>query len=132
MATFQIPSISTNQDYISVFGEKSFDKELRGGMLLTDRIDAQNFRIRESEPGYETDWHMAGDPTLIVVQAGTLRIELRNGSFRDFNAGEMFIAKDNLPGDVTFDNQKHGHRALVIGDKNLRAVHIKLGSPWSD
>lgn len=72
---------------------------------------------------------MAGDPTLIIVRGGTLRIELRGGTFRDFTAGDLFIAEDNLPEDMIFNKDKHGHRALVIGEQALEAVHIKLGSP---
>ena len=132
MDCFITPIIRIDRDHRSVFGETSFEKEVRGGMLLTDRIDAQNFRLRESKPGYEADWHMAGDATLIIVQAGVLRIELRDGSFRDFKAGDQFIAADTLPSGVDFDSEKHGHKALVIGEETLRAVHIKLGSPWND
>ena len=97
--------------------------------MLSHRIDAQNFRLRESEPGYETDWHLAGDPTLIIIRQGILRITLRNGSYLDFNAGDLFIAADNLPEDLVFDDKKHGHKAMVMGEETLQAVHIKLGSP---
>jgi len=128
MAAFQITTISTNKDHISVFGAKPFEQEIRGGMLLTNRIDAQNFRLRTSEPGYTTDFHLAGDPTLIIIRAGVLRIELQNGEHKDFTSGDMFIAEDNLPAGVEFDAEKHGHRALVVGEETLHAVHIKLGN----
>ena len=129
MDSFRIPAISTNEVHISVFSEKSFDQEVRGGMLLSGRIDAQNFRLRQSEPGYETGWHLAGDPTLIIVRAGILRIELRDGRYRDFQAGDLFVAADNLPVGISFDADIHGHKARVMGDQRLEAVHIKLSSP---
>ncbi len=96
------------------------------GMLLTERIDAQNFRLRESSPGYCSAWHVAGDPTLIAIQQGVLRIILRDGSHRDFQSGDILIAQDHLPEGVLFDPGQHGHKAEVLGKKTLKAVHIKL------
>jgi hypothetical protein len=124
---FKIICITTNEDNLSCFKEIHFHKNERGGMFLTDQIGAKNFRIRESDPGYITDWHMSGDPTMIIIQKGILRITLPNGEFKDFKAGDEFIAADNLPLGIEFINGVHGHKAEVIGGKSLKAVHIKLG-----
>ena len=121
-----IPILTVNEDFVSVFSEEGFPQHIRGGMNLTERIDSLNLRIRTSEVGYESDWHVAGDPTLIVVQSGILRVTLRNGKRKDFGAGSMFIAKDYLPKYLPFDTKKHGHCAKVVGNKTLLAVHIKL------
>ena len=123
---FSINIITTNDLNESIFGVKEFDSETRGGMLLTKRIDAKNFRLRESDAGYKTDWHLAGDATLIIVQSGILRIILQNGDFKNFKSGDMFIADDNLPKGVIFDSTIHGHRAEVVGDDKMCAIHIKL------
>ena len=123
---FSIDTIEVNEEGISVFSQSEYPKEVRGGMQLTPRIDAQNLRLRTSQPGYKTDWHLAGDPTLIIIQQGTLRIGLQNGETRDYKAGEAFIARDRLPEEIVFDPQKHGHKAEVIGNEVLKAVHIKL------
>jgi hypothetical protein len=123
---FNITCISNNEQGISEFNEITFQKTDRKGMLLSERIDAQNFRLRESLPGYRSDWHLSGDPTLIIIQNGILRISLQNGNYKDFKSGEMFIAADNLPENMVFDPKIHGHRAEVIGDESLLAVHIKL------
>lgn len=124
---FKIPTLSVDNHFISVFSEESYEQIVRGGMILTDRIDAQNLRLRISEPGYSADWHVAGDATLIIIQKGTLRIKLRNGEFKDFTTGESFIARDYLPEGVDFDNNIHGHKTEVIGESQLFATHIKLG-----
>ena len=121
-----IPILTVNEDFVSVFSEEGFPQHIRGGMNLTERIDSLNLRIRTSEVGYESDWHVAEDPTLIVVQSGILRVTLRNGKRKDFGAGSMFIAKDYLPKHLPFDTKKHGHCAKVVGNKTLLAVHIKL------
>jgi len=68
----------------------------------------------------------AGDPTLILVLTGILRIELRSGKYQDFTAGEMFIANDYLTADVEFNETLHGHRAEVVGAQELKALHLKL------
>ena len=122
-----ISTITIDNSFISVFSQTEFPQHERGGMILTDRIEALNLRLRESAPGYATDWHVAGDPTLIIVQQGTIRITLRNGSFQDFSTGDMFIAQDYLPPHLKF-GVSHGHKAAVIGDQWFHAVHIKLSS----
>lgn len=121
-----VPSITIDQGFVSIFSEEEFPQHSRGGMILTERIEAQNLRLRESAPGYTTDWHVAGDPTLIIIQQGTLCITLQDGSHRSFNAGDSFIAKDYLPEGLKFNSQIHGHKAAVMGAETLKAVHIKL------
>lgn len=122
----KITVLDIDEKSISVFRYENHPLHVRGGMHLTERFDALNLRFRESLPGYRSDWHVAGDPTLIIVQRGCLRIYLRDGSFSDFSAGECFIAQDYLPEGIDFDDAVHGHRAEVIGDDTLVAVHIKL------
>ncbi|WP_211236457.1 hypothetical protein [Marinomonas ushuaiensis] len=112
----------------SVFNDVTYSLENYNGLFITDRMDALNFRHRISEPGYFSSWHVAGDPTLIVIRSGILRITLRNGDYRDFTAGDMFIAQDCLQADEVFNDQVHGHTAELIGDQALSAVHIKLSS----
>lgn len=121
-----IPILTVNENFVTVFSEEALPQHIRGGMVLTERIDALNLRIRTSEAGYDSGWHVAGDPTLILVQSGILRITLRNGEHKDFSAGNMFIAKDYLPKHISFDTEKHGHCAKVVGNEALLAVHIKL------
>ena len=121
----RIPTISNDGRGASYFGER--DVELNGDIsrLLSDQIDAVNFRLRQSE-GYASNYHVAGDPTLLIVLSGTMRIELPNGEARDFTQGDLYIAEDYLDEDVKFETGLHGHRAEMIGDTPYRAVHIKL------
>lgn len=125
--TTTLPTITVNEDFVSVFSEEVYPQHTRGGMVLTDRIETQNLRLRESAPGYQTDWHVAGDPTLIIIQQGILRISLQDESYKDFIPGDAFIAKDYLPEGLDFEASIHGHRAEVLGMETLKAVHIKLG-----
>jgi hypothetical protein len=126
LKSFIVTTITSNENGISVFSETDFEVHQRGGMFLTEQIASKNFRIRKSDLGYETEFHLSGDPTLIVIFKGTLKIELQNGEFKTFSAGNYFIAKDSLPENVVFDNKIHGHKASVIGNETLEAIHIKL------
>lgn len=112
----------------SVFNDIEYSIEDYNGLFITNRIEAQNFRHRMSKPGYFSTWHVAGDATLIIVRSGTLRMTLRNGDYRDFSAGDMFVAQDYLQDNETFNNEVHGHTAELIGDEPLFAVHIKLAT----
>lgn len=123
---FIVTTITTNENGISVFSETDFEVSQRGGMFLTEQIASKNFRIRKSDVGYETDFHLSGDPTLLIILKGTLKIELQNGDYKLFTSGEYFIAKDNLPQNIVFDTKIHGHKASVIGNEKLEAIHIKL------
>lgn len=123
---FIVSTITTNDSGISVFDEIEFDVNQSGGMFLTDQIASKNFRIRKSNVGYETDFHLAGDATFIAILKGSMKIELQNGDYKIFSAGDYFIANDNLPENIIFDSKIHGHKASVVGDESLEAIHIKL------
>jgi len=123
-----VPILSNEDEGYSIFTELTYTLEEYNGLFISPRVDALNFRHRVSEPGYFSTWHVAGDPTLIIIRQGKLRIGLRDKSFRDFIAGDVFIAQDKLSDDIEFDDQVHGHTAQLIGDQPLLAVHIKLAS----
>jgi hypothetical protein len=122
----RLPVLMTNADGRSCWASVDWPTEQRGGMFLSPRIDCSSLRLRQSKPGYAADWHVAGEPVLIIVQRGTLRIGLHDGEKRDFNEGEAFIAADKLPEGQSFDPERHGHTAKVVSETTLRAVHIKL------
>ena len=123
-----LPALLTDDDGSTVWSQRDWPNEARGGMQLSPRIDCSSLRLRSSEPGYAADWHVAGDPTLIIIRSGTLRLILRDGSSRDFGPGDAFIAADDVPIGQPFDDTLHGHRAEVVGEETLQAIHIKLAS----
>lgn len=121
-----IPSISNDGEGESVFSERKVEMMGSSERFLSEQIPALNFRMRASDSSYASGWHVSGDPTLLVILSGALRIGLRNGKTRDFSAGDMFVAEDYLKQDKLFDPDLHGHRAEVLGDTSLSAIHIKL------
>jgi hypothetical protein len=74
-----ITEITADTNGISIFSEREYSMQALGGMTLTDQIGAKNFRIRKSLVGYTTDFHLSGDATFIIIQKGSLKIELQNG-----------------------------------------------------
>ncbi|MCP4594941.1 MAG: hypothetical protein GY843_00480 [Neptuniibacter sp.] len=121
---------ATNQTGASIFSEKELTLDDYSGLFITPRIEAENFRHRFSRSDYKSDWHMAGDPTLIIIRSGTLRVGLRSGEQRDFSAGDMFVAQDYLQPEEDFDDQVHGHNAQVAGNEPIEALHIKLSARY--
>ncbi len=121
-----IPCVLNDGKGISTFSTKEISLHGDSLRMLSEQQSCINFRLRHSESNYSSDWHVAGDSTLLVILKGIVRIELRNGDTKDFSAGELFIAKDFLLPDVVFDNAIHGHRAEVVGDEDISVLHLKL------
>ena len=120
-----IPTISNDGRGPSVFSIREIDLSGEMTRQLSGQIDAVNFRLRRSV-GYSADFHIAGDPTLLIVLNGTMLITLPSGESREFTAGDMYIAEDYLAPDVAFEDGVHGHKAQTLGDIPYNAVHVKL------
>lgn len=128
---FPITCITNDADNRAQFAIIDYPQHDRNGLHLSEQIRAKNFRLRESLPDYQTDWHCTPEPTMIIICSGVLRISLPNGIFQDFRAGDIFIAADTLPADISFIDGFHGHKAEVVGEAALSAVHIKLDN-WAN
>jgi len=120
-----IPTITSDGQGASYFSTREITLNGDVSRQLSDQIDAVNFRLRRSE-NYSADFHVAGDPTLLIVLSGTVRIQLPSGEYRDFTQGDMYIAQDYLAAEVEFEAGLHGHSASTIGDGTYNAVHLKL------
>ena len=120
-----IPSITNDGRGASTFGQREVELSGSAHWMLSDQQNALNFRLRSSSIGYQSDWHVAGDPTLLIILSGTIAIELRDGQSKTFTVGDMFIAQDYLAEACVF-NQQMGHRARVVGQRELSALHLKL------
>ena len=120
-----LPTISNDGKGASFFGSREITLEGELMRQLSDQITAVNFRLRHSE-NYSSDYHVAGDPTLLIVLSGTIKIELPTGETREFSQGDLYVAEDYLEADVKLKKGVHGHRAEMIGDTPYKAVHIKL------
>ena len=130
-STIIIPSVTNNGSDASVFSSRAVALHGDNARRLSEQLAAVNFRLRESHSSYRSDWHVAGDPTLLVILRGVIRITLRNEESRVFSPGDMFIAEDYLAEGIVFDDRLHGHCAEVVTDQMidadvLKVIHIKL------
>ncbi len=124
--TIEVPSITSDGYGASYFSHREF--ELRGDQhrCLSEQIPALNFRLRTSPVGYVSEFHVAGDPTLLIILRGAFVVRLRSGDERVYSAGEMFVAEDFIAREVAQDDEVHGHQGLVTGSLALEALHLKL------
>jgi len=120
-----IPTITNDGQGASFFSTRNIALNGDTARQLSDQISAVNFRVRRSV-GYRADFHVAGDPTLLIVLSGTMRIELPSGEHRDFSKGNMYIAEDYLAAGIAFKSGKHGDSARTVGDAPYEALHLKL------
>ncbi len=126
MTTIEIPCVTSDGQGESYFTKRNVELHGDSNRCLSEQISAVNFRLRKSDSAYSSDYHVAGDPTLLVILSGVVKIELRNGQSQQFSAGEMFIAQDYLVQPDNFDSDIHGHRAEVVGEQELSVLHLKL------
>ncbi len=128
MLTQQMSIVSLSNDGYgaSVFSTTNIDLTGEESRRLSEQIGAVNFRLRSSSADYASGFHVAGDPTLLIILSGTMVIRLPNGESQSFSAGDMFIAEDYLADGVEFEQGKHGHMAEIAGDQPLNAIHLKL------
>mgnify|MGYP006272437223 CR=1 FL=1 len=91
----------------SVWSELAWPVEVQGQLYLSPQLAALSLRLRRSEPGYRTHWHVSHEPVLIVARRGVLRIGTRDGASRDFGPGDAFIAADALRDGEAFDEAVH-------------------------
>jgi len=120
-----VPTITNDGEGASYFSTREIELNGDAARQLSDQIEAVNFRLRRSV-GYRAEAHVAGDPTLLIVLSGTMRIELPSGEHRDFSKGDMYIAEDYLTPNTAFESGRHGHSARTLGDELYEALHLKL------
>lgn len=120
-----VPTITNDGRGPSVFSTLEIELSGEISRQLSGQISAVNFRLRRSVD-YSADFHVAGDPTLLIVLSGTMRITLPSGDSKDFSVGDIYIAEDYLAPDATFEKGVHGHSAKTIGEIPYNALHLKL------
>ena len=120
-----VPTITNDGRGLSFFSTREIELSGEVSRQLSEQISAVNFRLRRSV-GYSADFHVAGDPTLLIVLSGTMRITLPGGDSKDFTAGDIYIAEDYLKPDIAFEKGVHGHSAKTISDTPYNALHLKL------
>ena len=123
-----IPILCNETTIHSYFIEQQYCLDDYNDLFISSRQTALSFHHRVSELEYFSDWHVSGDPTLILIHAGILRIGLQDESYHNFSVSDVFIVQDMLPVNTFFDNNIHRHKAQVIGNQQLIVLHLKFSS----
>ena len=92
---------------------------------LSAPMAAAALQLRESPPGFRSDFHCTGTPQWVFVLTGRMEIGLQDGTVRVFGPGEHFHSADVLPAGATFDPAVHGHRSRQLGDEPLRTAFVR-------
>lgn len=82
-------------------------------------------QLRQSPPGFRSEFHCTGRPQWLFVLSGQMEIGLQDGSTRVFGPGEHFYSADTLPEGAVFDPAVHGHRSRALGDEALVTLFVR-------
>ena len=92
---------------------------------LSATLPARELQLRQSPPGFRSEFHCTGEPQWVFILSGRMEIGLQDGSSRIFSAGEHFYSADVLPEGATFDPAVHGHWSRQVGDEPLRTLFVR-------
>lgn len=83
----------------------------------SELLPLKGMMLRENEPGYDYDWHVAPRRQYIVMLAGLVEIQVSDGETRTFEAGEIILVED-LTG--------KGHKSRSPDGKARRSIFLPL------
>jgi hypothetical protein len=84
---------------------------------LSRHIEATGIIFRETEADYRYDWHNAPRRQYIVMLAGTVEVEVGDGTVRRFEPGDILLAEDTTG---------RGHISRTVGNRPRRSVFVTL------
>jgi len=83
-STINITCVKNDGKSRSYFEDREVNLSGSEERMLSEQINAVNFRLRTSDNNYQSEWHVAGDPTLLIMLAGSIDIILRDGTSKRF------------------------------------------------
>ena len=92
---------------------------------LSPLMPSGGLQLRESPPGFRSEFHCTGAPQWVFILRGQMEIGLQDGSRRVFGPGEHFHSADTLPAGATFDPQVHGHCSRQLGPEPLVTLFVR-------
>ena len=102
----------------SCFDEVEIDLTDRGDLgRMSDPQGVTGAIFRETDPGYDLDWHNAPQRQLIVLLDGEIEVEVTSGERRRFAGGDVLLVEDTTG---------TGHRTRSIGDAVRRSIFLPL------
>jgi len=92
---------------------------------LSALMASGGYQLRESPPGFRSEFHCTEKPQWVFILRGRMEIGLQDGSSRGFAPGEHFFSADVLPDGATFDAKLHGHWSRQVGDEPLVTLFVR-------
>jgi carbohydrate kinase (thermoresistant glucokinase family) len=92
---------------------------------LSALMASGGLQLRESPPGFRSEFHCTGTPQWVFILRGVMEIGLQDGSVRRFGPGEHFYSADTLPDGTSFDPAVHGHWSRQAGDEPLVTAFVR-------
>ncbi len=84
---------------------------------MADPLPVTSMILRENEPGYDYDWHVAPRRQYIVMLEGYVEIQASDGETRTFGPGEIVLVEDT--------NGK-GHKSRSPDGKPRKSIFLPL------
>ena len=92
---------------------------------LSPLLPSGGYQLRESPPGFRSEFHCTENPQWVFILSGRMEIGLQDGTSRVFAAGEHFYAADLLPAGAVFDSTVHGHWSRQVGAEPLVTLFVR-------
>ncbi len=73
--------------------------------------------LRENDPGYDLDWHVAPRRQYIAMLAGLVEIRVSDGEIRTFGPGEILLVEDTTG---------KGHKSRSPDGKPRKSIFLPL------
>jgi hypothetical protein len=93
--------------------------------MLSKLAPSGGFQLRQSPPGFRSQFHVTTSPQWVFILQGTMLIGLQDGSTRSFGPGQHFYSADLLPEGATFDPKLHGHWSAQAGSEPLQTLFVR-------
>jgi hypothetical protein len=84
---------------------------------MSDLMPATGLILRENEPGYDYDWHVAPRRQYIVMLSGLVEIQVSDGEVRTFGPSEILLVEDTAG---------KGHKSRSPDGKPRRSIFLPL------
>lgn len=126
MASFLQTVLYTDTDGRARWREQAIALEPAKPMVfLSPLMPSGGLQLRESPPGFRSEFHCTETPQWVFILRGRMEIGLQDGSLRVFGPGEHFHSADTLPPGARFDPAVHGHRSRQVGDEPLVTLFVR-------
>jgi len=84
---------------------------------MSEPLPVASMILRENEPGYDYDWHVAPRRQYIVMLAGYVEIQTSDGETRTFGPGEIVLVEDT---------SGKGHKSRSPDGKGRKSIFLPL------